>query len=92
MRELKVQGMQQLIIDLRDNGGGLVSHAYRIADAFLSEGQVVFTQKGRIEVSAIVMPPATGHQIGPRSSYLSTETPRQPPRYSPEQCRTTIAL
>jgi carboxyl-terminal processing protease len=49
MRELKVQGMQQLIIDLRDNGGGLVSHAYRIADAFLSEGQVVFTQKGRIE-------------------------------------------
>jgi carboxyl-terminal processing protease len=49
MRELKAAGMQQLVIDLRDNGGGLVSHAYRIANAFLSEGQIVFTQKGRIE-------------------------------------------
>lgn len=49
MRELKQAGMQQLILDLRDNGGGLVSHAYRIANAFLSEGQIVFTQKGRID-------------------------------------------
>lgn len=49
MTELKAAGMQQLLIDLRDNGGGLVSHAYRIANAFLREGQTVFTQKGRIE-------------------------------------------
>lgn len=49
MRELKQAGMQQLIIDFRDNGGGLVSHAYRIANAFLNEGQVVFTQKGRFD-------------------------------------------
>lgn len=47
MRSLKAQGMQQLIIDLRDNGGGLVSQACRIANVFLSEGQTVLTQKGR---------------------------------------------
>lgn len=48
MRNLKAAGMQQLIIDLRDNGGGLVSQAYRVANAFLNEGQTVFTQRGRI--------------------------------------------
>ncbi len=49
MRMLKAQGMQQVVIDLRNNGGGLVREAYRVANAFLSEGQTVFTQKGRIE-------------------------------------------
>ncbi len=49
MRQLKAEGMQQLVIDLRDNGGGLVSQAYRVADTFLSNGQTVFTQRGRIE-------------------------------------------
>lgn len=49
MKELKSQGMQQLVMDLRDNGGGLVREAYSVADTFLSRGQIVFTQKGRIE-------------------------------------------
>lgn len=49
MRALRSQGMQQLVLDLRDNGGGLVGQAYRIANLFLSEGQTVFTQKGRYE-------------------------------------------
>ncbi|MEJ7623006.1 MAG: S41 family peptidase [Pyrinomonadaceae bacterium] len=49
MRQLKAAGMQQLVIDLRGNGGGLVSHAYRVANAFLAEGQTVFSQKGRVE-------------------------------------------
>lgn len=48
MRSLKQQGMQQLVLDLRGNGGGLVGQAYRVANAFLSTGQVVFTQKGRL--------------------------------------------
>jgi carboxyl-terminal processing protease len=48
-RELKAQGMTQLIMDLRGNGGGLVSRAYQIANAFLGKGQTVFTQKGRVE-------------------------------------------
>ena len=49
MRQLTAAGMQQLVIDLRNNGGGLVSQAYRVANAFLSEGQVIFSQKGRME-------------------------------------------
>jgi carboxyl-terminal processing protease len=49
LRDLKSQGMTQLILDLRDNGGGLVSRAYSIANAFLNNGQTVFTQKGRID-------------------------------------------
>ena len=49
MRSLKAKGMTQLILDLKDNGGGLVGQAYRVANTFLSAGQTVFTQKGRIE-------------------------------------------
>ncbi|MGH9819985.1 MAG: S41 family peptidase, partial [Pyrinomonadaceae bacterium] len=49
MRNLKGQGMQQLILDLRGNGGGLVGQAYRVANTFLATGQTVFTQKGRLD-------------------------------------------
>jgi carboxyl-terminal processing protease len=49
MRSLKAKGMTQLVLDLRDNGGGLVGQAYRVANTFLSTGQTVFTQKGRID-------------------------------------------
>jgi len=48
MKQLKAQGMQQLVLDLRDNGGGLVGQSFRVANAFLSMGQTVFTQKGRL--------------------------------------------
>ncbi len=48
MQELKAQGMKQLVLDLRDNGGGLVSQSYRVANTFLSAGQTIFTQKGRV--------------------------------------------
>ena len=47
MRDLKSRGMQQLIMDLRENGGGLVREALSVADSFLSRGQIIFTQKGR---------------------------------------------
>jgi len=51
MNKLKNQGMEYLILDLRNNGGGLVNQAYRIASTFLARGQTVFTQKGRLENS-----------------------------------------
>ncbi|MBK7709117.1 MAG: S41 family peptidase [Acidobacteria bacterium] len=47
MQDLKSRGMTQLVLDLRNNGGGLVNQAYRIANAFLGKGQTVFTQKSR---------------------------------------------
>ncbi len=49
MKTLKENGMTQLVIDLKNNGGGLVSQAYKVANKFLSTGQTVFTQKGRLE-------------------------------------------
>ncbi len=49
LQNLKAQGMTQLVLDLRGNGGGLVNQAYRVANAFLSRGQTVFTQKGRLD-------------------------------------------
>ena len=52
MKKLKENGMTQLILDLKDNGGGLVGQAYRVASTFLDPGQTVFTQKGRIQAVA----------------------------------------
>ncbi len=52
MRELKAQGMEQLVLDLRNNGGGLVNQAYMVANTFLGKGQTIFTQKGRLDGSA----------------------------------------
>lgn len=49
LRELKAAGMQQLILDLRDNPGGLVIEAVKVANTFLSSGQRIITQKGRVE-------------------------------------------
>jgi carboxyl-terminal processing protease len=49
MANLKAQGLQRLILDLRGNGGGLVGQAYQVASAFLPRGQVIFTQKGRVQ-------------------------------------------
>jgi len=49
MRQLKSQGMTQLVLDLRDNPGGLVNQATKIANTFLERGQSIFTQKGRVE-------------------------------------------
>lgn len=52
MADLKSQGMQQLVLDLRNNPGGLVSQAYQVANTFLTSGQTVLTQKGRVEGAA----------------------------------------
>ena len=49
MKRLKAAGMTQLVLDLKGNGGGLVSQAYRVANTFLESGQTIFTQKGRID-------------------------------------------
>jgi carboxyl-terminal processing protease len=44
--ELKAEGMRGLVLDLRDNPGGLLNAAVEISDLFVSEGKIVGT-KGR---------------------------------------------
>ncbi|MFO0908295.1 MAG: S41 family peptidase [Isosphaeraceae bacterium] len=46
LSELKAQGMKGLILDLRDNPGGLLSAAVEISDLFIDSGKIVST-KGR---------------------------------------------
>lgn len=44
---LEGQGMQRVLIDLRDNGGGRVDQAAHIAGEFLPKGAIVYTAEGR---------------------------------------------
>jgi carboxyl-terminal processing protease len=46
MDQLKGQGVRGLILDLRDDPGGLLSAAVEVSDLFLSDGEIVST-KGR---------------------------------------------
>lgn len=39
---LQEQGVSSLVLDLRNNGGGLLDQGIRVADEFLSEGDIVF--------------------------------------------------
>lgn len=39
---LQERGVSSLVLDLRDNGGGLLDQGIRVADEFLSEGDIVF--------------------------------------------------
>lgn len=47
MQKLRGQGMSALILDLRDNGGGLVDQAWRICNRFLYRGQKIVSLRGR---------------------------------------------
>ncbi|MEP6617160.1 MAG: S41 family peptidase [Ginsengibacter sp.] len=41
MEKLKKEGMQSLVLDLRDNGGGILSEATNIADEFLDDDKMI---------------------------------------------------
>jgi carboxyl-terminal processing protease len=47
LERLEGQGMQRLVLDLRDNGGGMVAEATRIASEFLPAGATVYVSEGR---------------------------------------------
>ena len=46
-KQLKQEGMSQLILDLRGNGGGYLNEAFDIADEFLPKGSLVVFTEGR---------------------------------------------
>ncbi len=45
--ELKAQGMKHLILDLTDNGGGILQVANEIADEFLGEDRLIVYTEGK---------------------------------------------
>ena len=47
--DLKKQGITSLVIDIRNNGGGLLEQAVEIANYFLPRGKVIVTTKGKVK-------------------------------------------
>ncbi|PID71537.1 MAG: peptidase S41 [Desulfobulbus propionicus] len=68
-KELREAGKRQpirgLVLDLRDNPGGLLDQAIKIADVFLDKGVIVST-KGRDDKKQMLF---EAHNDGPRNDY-----------------------
>jgi carboxyl-terminal processing protease len=47
LRKLENKGMESLILDLRDNPGGLLDQAVKVAEKFLPRGQLIVSTEGR---------------------------------------------
>ena len=47
LAELEARGMQKIVLDLRANGGGLMSQALRVTDKFLEGGKKIVETRGR---------------------------------------------
>lgn len=50
LAELHKQGMKSLILDLRENTGGILDQAVKTAEKFLPAGSVIVSQRGRFAI------------------------------------------
>ncbi len=50
LEEARKKRVENLIIDLRDNGGGLLDQAIAMADCFVPEGKIITTQDQKIQL------------------------------------------
>ncbi|HEX8369074.1 MAG TPA: S41 family peptidase [Pyrinomonadaceae bacterium] len=50
LEDLREQGMTSLILDLRDNPGGILEQAVKVAQKFLPAGNTIVTQRGRFAI------------------------------------------
>ena len=55
------QGMKKMVLDLRNNPGGVMSSAIDIADAFLGKNNLILTSKGKNEGERRYYSTAGGH-------------------------------
>ena len=62
LQALLSQHIKGIVLDLRDNGGGLVTEAQLIASMFIAHG-VIVTTRGRAQPTDVI--DATGHPIAP---------------------------
>ena len=54
LKDLHRQGMTSLMLDLRENPGGIVEQAVKTAEQFLPAGSVVLSQRGRYRIDSRV--------------------------------------
>ncbi len=52
LADLHEQGMTSLILDLRENPGGILDQAVKIAEKFLPAGSTIVTQRGRFKIDS----------------------------------------
>jgi carboxyl-terminal processing protease len=50
LKELHIQGMKSLIVDLRGNPGGILDQAVKVAEKFLPAGSQIVSQRGRFRI------------------------------------------
>ena len=48
LKDLKIDGAKKIILDLRDNPGGLLDEAIKISNIFLPKNRILVTTRGRI--------------------------------------------
>ena len=85
-------GLKGLVLDLRNNPGGLLDQAVQVSDDFLDQGEIVSTRARRSEDAQRWNAKRRRHRPGPadRRADQRRLAPR-PPRSSPARCRTTAA-
>ncbi|MFD2822554.1 S41 family peptidase [Lacinutrix iliipiscaria] len=49
LKDLKIQGAERMILDLRGNPGGLLNEAVNIVNLFVPKGQLVVTTKSKVK-------------------------------------------
>lgn len=49
LRQLKKDGAEKVVLDLRNNGGGLLNEAVNISNIFIEKGELVVTTKGKLK-------------------------------------------
>ena len=52
LTQLKLEGMRQLVLDLRNNPGGLLDEAIKVSTRFLAPGEKILEVRGRDEESS----------------------------------------
>jgi len=70
LKDLESQGMRKLILDLRNNPGGLLNEAVEVSSYFLNKGSLVVFTKGRLAENTdreykVTTNPAFGPDKGP---------------------------